>query len=595
MLRSGEASTEICSFDPIFLNLKLLRSFSLINKNRFKNIFRRYVKNEFLWKEIEKMFNSGFVNISNDLIFKSRNFLDYSSLSSFLLDVYMREFDDFIQNLIIKYSVRKSFYNHKDNSSNLLYSYSNTLRKFSPIKLEENLGYSKTIKNLVSRRYNSLFNNVKVNSLSVQVYKKSINCIRYLDLVLIGFVSSKTFVTFLQRKLQGFLASRLHFGIKEVNIFNSKENSILFAGFNVKLGDFGNQSSDNKYSFCNKKYYNKVISRIIRNQKKTDKISLERFRSEFFININSLTNVDKPSNLSFYRKKVWYFIFQLEAVRSTRLNRLIFTDDMQSLVSSGIQSVIRESKVNNYHKYSFDVYNAQIKILMKDILKSSFPIKESSIVPMDLLLSKYLFEFKKKIVLLYNFYDPNAYSFSAKLLKNKSNKFSFFDSDLTEIKDVLFLTKNCINKNYFDYNKKITLLIPSNYLLIKMRSLGFLHPRKNRPIGNAKLLFFEDSFIIRSFGYIAYSIIYWYRFCHNSNTSKFFIELLRESCFLTLCRKHNKSKNWAYITYTPDLVLMRGLFNTKSFFPTRKFVSNLGRRKTFPQNFYFDEKFFLET
>jgi Type II intron maturase len=88
-------------------------------------------------------------------------------------------------------------------------------------------------------------------------------------------------------------------------------------------------------------------------------------------------------------------------------------------------------------------------------------------------------------------------------------------------------------------------------------------------------------------------MLYWYRFCENLVDLKYVIEILRESCFLTLCRKHNKSKSWVYSTYTSDLIILQSLFDTKSFFPTRRFLFKLNDKRYFFSNFRVDEKFFL--
>lgn len=136
-----------------FINLRVLRSFNLVNKNKLKNIFKKYTKHEFLWKEIEKMFNSGFINISNDLIYESRYYLRDSPLSSFLLNLYMSEFDDFFQSLVSKYSLRRNFYIHKNDFNRMISFYKDALKRFSPIKLEDNIYYLGTIQKLVSRKY----------------------------------------------------------------------------------------------------------------------------------------------------------------------------------------------------------------------------------------------------------------------------------------------------------------------------------------------------------------------------------------------------------------------------------------------------------
>ena len=85
-----------------------------------------------------------------------------------------------------------------------------------------------------------------------------------------------------------------------------------------------------------------------------------------------------------------------------------------------------------------------------------------------------------------------------------------------------------------------------------------------------------------------------FRFSINFTQVKTLIEFLRKSCLLTLCRKHNKSKTWVYGVYTPNLLVINGLFNVKSFFPTKNFISKLRRGLLYKLDcFYLDEEFFL--
>lgn len=90
-----------------------------------------------------------------------------------------------------------------------------------------------------------------------------------------------------------------------------------------------------------------------------------------------------------------------------------------------------------------------------------------------------------------------------------------------------------------------------------------------------------------------YYIIYKSILIDNFAKVKVLINLLRESCFLTLCRKHNKSKSWAYSVYTPNLILSRSLFSTKSFFPSRKNVIKMKKKFVINSYFPFDEEFFI--
>lgn len=576
-----------------FLELKILRSFNLVNKNRLRNIFKKYVKNEYLWLEIEKMINCGSISISSDAIYNSGEYLGYSLLSSFLLNLYMNEFDSFVQNFAYKFNLRKDFYSSKNEINKSLFLYQNVLRKFSPIKLESNLNYSVNMRNLISEKYDTLFNNFAINNFSPQIYKKTIHYVRYLDSILFGLVSSRNFVFFLQKKVQSFLKSQLDFSVKSTNVFDSKENHIVFLGFNIKVCSYEKYYSSVR-SFTSKKYFSKILFRLAKIQKRVSKVSLERFNSEFFINLQDISNKNRALNFFAKKKSLWYYIFQLEAVRSTRLNKLVMTDDKQFMVSSEISSFVRKYDINEYQKYSFNLYNSHMQIVLRDIIKDLPSSLGNSVLPVDLVLSKYLSEFKKKIILLYN-----EYSFETRLFENKLFNEKFYRLSVSSNIDYIYSESILSLKNSFFSNKKdlkifVNFFTPSNLLVLKLKSLGFIHPYKNRPIGNARLLHLEDSLIIKSFGYIAYSILFWYKLSTNSSKLRSIVELLRESCFLTLCRKHNKTKNWAYNTYTTDLVIFQSLFETKSFFPTRKFMLNLSKEKILCEKFFFNEKFFLE-
>jgi hypothetical protein len=96
---------------------------------------------------------------------------------------------------------------------------------------------------------------------------------------------------------------------------------------------------------------------------------------------------------------------------------------------------------------------------------------------------------------------------------------------------------------------------PYEHSLEILRYLGLVHVIKSRSISCSKFLYFEDTKIIKSFGYICYVFLIWFRCCKNFLKVKAFINLIRQSCFLTLARKHNKSKAWAYKIYTSDCVM----------------------------------------
>jgi hypothetical protein len=137
----------------LFLGIYLLRVFDVVNKNRLKNILRKYLVDDCLLTEIEKMFYSGIIDISNDFIYNSKEFLGYSLLSSFLLNLYMKEFDIFIISSISQYNFKKNFYRNIKNVDKHFITYHSMLKRFFPIRSDIELTSIRNLKKFVFMKY----------------------------------------------------------------------------------------------------------------------------------------------------------------------------------------------------------------------------------------------------------------------------------------------------------------------------------------------------------------------------------------------------------------------------------------------------------
>lgn len=85
------------------MNFRILKSFTVINKNYLKNILKKFFVDNFIWQQFEKMFSCQMLDISRDeLIYARGNTLGKSFLSAFLLNIYIRELDDFIYFQVVK-------------------------------------------------------------------------------------------------------------------------------------------------------------------------------------------------------------------------------------------------------------------------------------------------------------------------------------------------------------------------------------------------------------------------------------------------------------------------------------------------------------
>lgn len=329
--------------------------------------------------------------------------------------------------------------------------------------------------------------------------------------------------------------------------------------------------------FFRKNFNLSLLYRLENFRKKLIKLSAKRFNSELFFQSFNLLKNNTLVHSKFINKKFWFYIFQLESVRSFQFYKLVVPNDLVYLIPESQIYTFYLVNSSFYQKYFFNSYIFKCnKTLEKVLVSFPFSVKDS-FFSIDLKVNIFFVELKKKLFLYYCFFN---------LGKSNNLKSSLFP-----------VKKECFKSSFLIGGNEISLLFPINYIFSRFREMGFLHPFTYRPVSNLKLLFLSDKSIIKFYGYFAYSLLLWYNISENFFQVKVLVEFLRQSCFLTLCRKHNKNKNWAFNIYTSNLLLLRGLFTFNSFFPSKKYLFRLKRgdffsRKTF---FLFDEEFFFNS
>lgn len=130
------------------------------------------------------------------------------------------------------------------------------------------------------------------------------------------------------------------------------------------------------------------------------------------------------------------------------------------------------------------------------------------------------------------------------------------------------------------------------FIYYKLKVLGFIHQRINRPIGNARYLFLPDDVIIRHFSYLYIMIGLWFLEASDLKGLSTIFRILKQSCLFTLCRKHNKSSRWVRSVYTTNILVVKNLFNSYNYFPlASEYV--LSFRLKNDSFLFIDESFFL--
>lgn len=589
------------SWDPgiqFFFSSRLNHSFGLINKNKLKNILLKFVNDIKLWYEIEKMLDSGFINILSDSIYLDKEFISFSPLSRFLLNVYLDELDQNIKVLCYNFNGFSRFSDKKIEKKNVR-KYSLVLMKTLPVKLE---------KNLLNIRKLSAFNNLRFNfyknyfseitfSPKFKTFSRKIFYCRFLDYLLLGFVGSRDFSKRIIGKVTNFVRSSLHFNCDEINLISSAQNPMLFLGFYLKKLNLANKTAlyDSIRKSVKKKYFLKVIARLDAKRKRLTNIISKRFSSEIFLLIKETLKNKKMYLKDLRDEKIWLYIFQLECVRSAQVFRLINTEDIESLIPEDFFDVIRHKELNhlvNYRRFSFNFYLKKLQIALKNSISCVSPGISKCVTNTDLALFNNLVELKKNLEFCYENLYINVRSKSSVTTFGEVPSSYIFDNGKSN--DLVFSSGFSTEINSIE-NSLVDVTAPIEIILQKLDLLGFFNFKDKKPISNLKYLFLDDEVIISLYSYYARTFLIWFRCCDNFAKIKTIIEYIRQSCILTLCRKHNKSRDWVVSVYTLNLIFCKTSLSNKPSFPEFNEIFLLKRKFLINKSYYllFNEKFFL--
>lgn len=559
-----------------FFSKQIIFDLTYFQMNHLRNLFLKCFKEFKLWFEIQKMFETNLINFSFRKIYWANDISSFSLLSRFLFEFYIAELDTYILDLSLDINSTFDLFVSKDFNHR---QYLELLLTLFPLKLEKNLVVYKTVSKLNFQRISNFFIYFKSHSFGLcsNKFARKICWARYVSFILFGFFSSKNYAKFISEKVLHFVRSSLMFDLKEADTNLSAQNGFYFLGFNVKSKVQHKTSLNNSVSSLltqsYEKYKSRVKFRINVYRKKILNSIVNRTNSELFLLFLSATKNRNLSLLSLKNKKIWSFIFQQECLRALQYGKLLFTRDTVDNINYRLFSEVRSSSLNKfafYRKYSFNLYIRKLQLIFKELIGSTNSLFHRSVLPIDLVLHKYLKLLNKKISFIYEnlyFNTSNALSYNSIYLKSPKK---------------------------FPLDKSWKILVSKKLLLSKLRSWGFIHPYKNRPISNSKFLFMEDIFIVKNFSFFINKFFIWFRCCDNFLSLKFILNVLKQSCFLTICRKHNKSKAWAYSVFTPNLFLFRNFSSFDHIFSKRHFSYKINKKYLIEKNiFHYDEKFFL--
>jgi hypothetical protein len=526
-----------------------------------KNIFRKVLKDEKIWLEIERMFEFGILNISNENIYQNFDVFSFNSLSYFLFNIYLSELDFYVYSLINQFNFKCCFFVNSLPSSNHSFF-------VFPIKLKSN------------KFINSRLNFPKC---SVQ-FESKIYYVRYLDCLFLGLTFLKTFVVKFNNRLITFLKGNLFLDMDYCKIFLSTEKKIIFIGYNIC---FSKSNLKIKSSPSLTLLTKKMLSKIFYKKIKYSKLFLSRFYYEFIDIIQNSVLQKKGDFIDFQSKKTWLYVFQLEALHSINEKSLNSTNLITPLKN------VNNFFLLNLKNYSFNLFLTFLNRSLKEKNSSTSFIKLNNfLIPSDGFLKFLLRDFSTKYFFLFSrlsFSFETRKFFLRSYLKGRDIKFFtnylFFNNDILNFSLIY-------SKTFKNFSLLLDIKIPLSKLYQKLDFLGFLNFLTRSSCPNMSYIFLEDFLIIYFFQFFSYSIFSWYRISpvlEFEKLSSLFL-IIQESCFLTLSRKHKKSRNWSHEVYNFNFLFFEKsdsllLFNKSFYKSLNKNINNL--------LLIFDESFFL--
>lgn len=501
-----------------FLDYDIKKTFSSINRNRLKSTFNRYVKDPRVWEEIEKMLNAGYIH--NDMLQTHNTKVILNSiLSPLLFNVYMHDFDQFMESLNKKHTIR-----NKD-SKKLMNKYSNQMvktyyaldsqAKFIPEKKKEFLEHDQKYR----------------NKKNITLTNSRIQYIRYADDIIIGVVGSREFAIYAQKEINTYIKSNLHLQINRDEIIHRDQSPITFLGHHIQLINLhGKINTKRKQLEATHRYKNRAIQKLKSKEIRIAKLKTDKFRNEMLkhtsimLNELNLTNnkkIDFLKSLSIYQSFGNILTKNLNLSSLKKLNEVLsLLDNNQKLTNSTLKklsNIIHENVLNEQGLALINI-NSEIKNLKHF----------SKVEKINLIIG----EIQHKVKELS---DPAITEFI--INKSIESKTKHTEKQIQKITNPAI--NSLIKANLSKQSVRIISVKANITLLLnKLRLAGFMHPVKNQASSCRKLVLNSENKIIEYYNSLMLKILNWFSGADNFSRVKGIIEsIIKRSCLLTLKKK----------------------------------------------------------
>lgn len=573
-----------------FLDYDISKAFDNINRKRLKNLFNNKVYDKRFWLEISKILNSGVI-LELEQLFERKGVAQRSVLSPFLFNIYLHEFDQKIISLQKKTRhIHKSYESAVYGNEEAKLVYRKLSRDFATDNLKIALKKYGTKEALLEARktaykeYHKKYGRCK----DIDIDARHIQYVRYADNFLIGIVGSREYAVQVKKDLNLFLKGNLHLNVKKDNLVHRNDGAINFLGHRIKLSEFKvKTSAKSKQIRAVRKNKNKSISRFIESDKRLARAKSYQLYSKVLMQFGVISEKLKMKLKDEKHKDTLSLLFAYRGIGSIIMEKLSFTtwnqfSELLTLMDS--PNFLLEKPVNpavarwiSYFTIEADRLNELNATILRDKLtslaKSEF-CKEMSKGQADRI---------KEIQLLYlNDLDRIINeSWNSVIEKRRQTVIKKFNINInassglnSEKKDLLDLAKEfTVLGSDKSSHRRISIQAPINETFAKFRLKGYVHPIKDKAMGNSKLGFHTDSEIVLHFNYMIRGLLNWFSGADNFSKVKGLAQILRKSCVLTLANKHKKNQNWVYTVYGNE-IMIKGKGQNKITLITRSNILN---------------------
>jgi Type II intron maturase/Reverse transcriptase (RNA-dependent DNA polymerase) len=552
------------------IDYDISKAFENINRKRLKNLFCAYIKDIRFWFEISKLLNAG-VLFELQVIFEHKKVAQGSILSPFLFNIYMHELDKKVVNLQkLTSSSHKSHESVTYGNKEAEMEYRKISRDFATDNLRRALkkyGSKKAVLGARKRAYKEHHDKYGRRK-GIDNEVRHIQYVRYVNDFLIGIVGSRKFATQVRKDINNFIKGNLHLNVKKDNLIHRNDGPVKFLSHLVGLPEFKVKTSAvPKAIRAARKHKNSSIARFLATDKRLARAKSYEFQANI---LKQVRNLSKKMKTNISKQDQNDSISSILAFKElgTALKEELALESWDQLVElmlhadslSGEAGETRNKALDRWIAYlqnEGDRLNEFCANILRDKITSIIKLNwtenlsRGNARKVEAFQSDYLEKAEEIIKETFNEVVEKKRNSVIKKFNIKANPglpLSDDDKELIELAEELAL-QSAIKAS----PRRISVNAPISEVFAKLRLKGYIHPIKDRAVGNLHLGFYTDSEIITHYNSVIRSLLQWFSGADNLSKIKGLAQLLRKSCVLTLANKHKKSSNWIYTVYGSEI------------------------------------------